>query len=80
MPPGVEPGASSEQREPTARCDDCGFAWFGAMAADGLRTLGHCIRCGGRVVFSERARPPVEEAIDPKLGPHQVLGPPRVGF
>jgi hypothetical protein len=66
--------------EPTARCEGCGFAWYGATAADGLRALGHCIRCGGHVVFTDRATPPADAPIDPKLGPHQVLGAPRLDF
>jgi hypothetical protein len=38
--------------------------------------LGHCIRCGGHVVFAENVPPPADEPIDPKLQPHQVLGRP----
>ncbi|HYZ28484.1 MAG TPA: hypothetical protein VE570_05455 [Thermoleophilaceae bacterium] len=54
--------------------------WYGATAADGLRALGHCIRCGGQVTFSEATPEPPEEHVDPALGPHQVLGPPRLDF
>jgi hypothetical protein len=42
--------------------------------------LGHCIRCGGHVVFSARAVAPPDEAINPQIGPHQVLGAPRLDF
>lgn len=66
--------------EPTARCEGCGFAWYGATAADGLRALGQCIRCGGNIVFSARATAPAEEPINAALGPHQVLGTPRLDF
>jgi hypothetical protein len=64
--------------EPTARCEGCGFVVYGATAADGLRALGQCIRCGGKVVFSKRAVAPRDVSIDPHLGPHQVLGAPRI--
>jgi hypothetical protein len=50
----------------------------GATAADGLRSLGHCIRCGGNVVFAANLAPPPDEPIDPRLGPHQVLGAPKI--
>jgi hypothetical protein len=53
---------------------------YGATAADGLKALGHCIRCGGTIVFSEDLRPPADKTIDPRLGPHQVLGAPRLDF
>ena len=66
--------------EPTARCEGCGFAWYGPTAADGLRTLGHCIRCGGTITFSKREVPPPDERINPAIGPHQVLGAPRLDF
>jgi hypothetical protein len=65
---------------PVARCESCGFACYGATAADGLKALGHCIRCGGTIVFSEDLRPPPDKTIDPRLGPHQVLGTPRIDF
>jgi hypothetical protein len=45
-----------------------------------LRALGQCIRCGGRVAFSDRASAPRDSALDPKLGPHQVMGAPRLDF
>ena len=61
-----------------ARCEGCGFACYGATAADGLRALGCCIRCGGHVVFADGVKPPADERIDPRLGPHQVLGTPRL--
>jgi hypothetical protein len=32
------------------------------------------------VIFSERVPAPVEEHVDPTLGPHQVLGRPKLGF
>jgi hypothetical protein len=43
-----------------------------------LRALGCCIRCGGHVVFADGVKPPVDERINPRLGPHQVLGTPRL--
>jgi hypothetical protein len=66
--------------EPTARCEGCGFTCYGATAADGLRALGQCIRCGGKIAFAKDVSPPRDERIDPRLGPHQVLGAPRTEF
>jgi hypothetical protein len=69
------------QIEPAARCDGCSFEWYGETAADGLRALGRCIRCGGHVTFPDRGprrQPPALEMIDPRLQPHQVMGAPRL--
>jgi hypothetical protein len=43
-----------------------------------LRALGHCIRCKGKVVFTERAVAPVDPRLEPDMLPHQVLGAPRI--
>ena len=70
----------SHEPEPAASCDQCGFCWYGPTAADGLRALGSCIRCGGHVTFHSRASrrgPATLEAIDPHARPYNVMGPPR---
>jgi len=36
---------------PRVQCDDCCFAWYGASAADGLRVVGACPKCGGHLEF-----------------------------
>jgi hypothetical protein len=36
---------------PRVQCDHCSFAWYGASAADGLRVVGACPRCGGELIF-----------------------------
>ena len=67
--------------EPAARCEGCGFAWYGETAIDGLRALGHCIRCGGQVAFRDRPPPPTHmDPVQPGMGPHQVMGAPRLPF
>jgi hypothetical protein len=43
-----------------------------------LRALGHCNRCGGHVAFAADLAAPPEDEIDPALGPHQVMGSPRL--
>jgi hypothetical protein len=71
---------AAEVPAPAARCTGCNFEWYGATAADGLRALGRCIRCGGKVEFPERPprRASAPEHIDPGLAPYQVMGPPRL--
>jgi hypothetical protein len=32
------------------------------------------------VVFEKNLAPPREEPLDPRLGPHQVLGAPKIEF
>lgn len=59
-------------------CTDCGFEWFGSTAAHALRTVGSCIRCGGRLSFSdEPALPAILEPIA-DVPAHLVLGNPRL--
>lgn len=61
-------------------CRDCGFAWRSAAMAEGLRALGSCPRCGGRLEFAHAAaRPAAPEPEAPRAqpAPHLVLGIPR---
>lgn len=60
---------------PRVRCDDCSFEWFGATAAHGLRIVGACPRCRGRLEFlvaGDEPPPPAADARDPAA----VLGTP----
>ncbi len=63
-------------------CLDCGFAWRSRAMADGLRVIGSCPKCRGRLEFAE-AEPPADapEAPAPEpvrsAAPHLVLGVPR---
>jgi hypothetical protein len=64
-------------------CLDCGFAWRSRAMADGLRVIGSCPKCSGRLRFAdEQAGPPParEAAARPAEradAPHLVLGVPR---
>ncbi|HEY3018818.1 MAG TPA: hypothetical protein VGJ32_01435 [Solirubrobacteraceae bacterium] len=66
---------------PRVRCEDCDFAWYGATAAHGLRVIGACARCGGRLDFlaaDEPAAPaaaPITERLA-GMSPAAVLGTP----
>ena len=63
--------------KPRVACTDCGFEWFGPTAADGLRTVGHCTRCGGTLRFNEEnGLPPIPEPVA-DMPAHLVLGNPR---
>ena len=58
-------------------CIECGFEWFGPTAADGLRLVGRCTRCGGELRFNdEDGLPPIPEPGE-DVPAHLVLGNPR---
>jgi hypothetical protein len=65
---------------PRVRCGDCGFAWYGATAAHGLRLLGSCPHCAGSLEFlSAEEAPGGETAEERRLShasPASVLGLP----
>ena len=65
---------------PRVRCADCEFAWYGATAADGLRVVGACTRCGGHLEFRDEAEPaPETDTAGDRLAgvsPAAVLGLP----
>ena len=64
---------------PRVQCDDCCFAWYGASAADGLRVVGQCPKCGGHLEFLASDAPASEFAMSDKLAtvsPAAVLGLP----
>lgn len=64
---------------PRVTCAACERTWHSATMADGLRLVGKCPRCSGRLLFADAAAPlvpaPVRAAA--ALAPHQVLGVPR---
>jgi hypothetical protein len=84
---GLKPtGAAADGRVvsvPAVTCLDCGFAWRSRAMADGLRVIGRCPKCSGRLEFAEEASaaPPEPEPSAPppaRAGaPHLVLGVPR---
>jgi predicted nucleic acid-binding Zn-ribbon protein len=71
-------------RPPAVTCHDCGRSWNSASLAEGLRLLGSCPRCGGRLAFRDAEEPvaaraaPAEPAEERQaVEPHLVLGIPR---
>ena len=64
-------------RRPAVVCTTCGFAWHSAAMAYGLRLLGSCPRCDGRLDFGSAAARDPEDAGRAEGEPHLVLGRPR---
>jgi hypothetical protein len=65
---------------PRVQCDDCRFAWYGASAADGLRVVGTCPKCGGHLEFLASDAPASAFAVSERLSavaPASVLGLPH---
>jgi len=63
---------------PQVRCRACDFEWYGATAADGLRIVGSCTRCGGELEFLTE-QPSESPAMSDQLvgvAPAAVLGAP----
>ncbi len=59
-------------------CTECGFEWFGPTAAHGLRMVGSCIRCRGKLRFhDDQGLPAIAEPAN-DLPAHLVLGNPRL--
>ena len=61
---------------PRVRCDDCDRAWYGAIAAHGLRLIDSCPHCGGSLEFLADDEPERFLAV-PDLAPAAVLGAPN---
>jgi hypothetical protein len=59
-------------------CTDCGFEWFGPIAAHALRTVGTCTHCRGELRFSDE--PADQTSLEPgtDVPAHLVLGNPRL--
>ena len=67
--------------EVTVRCTTGGHEWFGVAAADAMKALGRCIRCGAPVEFPRGDPGGLDdpfEGLGPETKPHQVLGKPRI--
>ena len=69
-------------KPPAVTCTGCDRAWNSAAMAEGLRLLGQCPRCAGRLAFAEDEHAPSAlERLAPEaavaLAPHLVLGIPR---
>lgn len=63
---------------PAVSCNGCRRSWNSVAMAEGLRALGACPRCNGRLTFADAA-PPVPAAPETTVAvaPHLVLGLPR---
>lgn len=62
------------------RCVSCERQWHSATMADGLRLVGACPRCGGKLLWAGPAEayvPEVPAGRKQLSAPHLVLGPPR---
>jgi hypothetical protein len=65
-------------REPRVECTSCRFAWYSVQMAEGLKLLGECPRCHGKLRFTERASTPAGGAEPDRFAaPHLALGLPR---
>jgi hypothetical protein len=64
-------------RQAAVVCTTCGFAWHSAVMAYGLRLLGSCPRCDGKLDFGDRTPRAPEEARGTAGAPHMALGLPR---
>jgi hypothetical protein len=65
---------------PRVQCDDCCAAWYGASAADGLRVVGRCPKCGGHLAFLAADAPAADFEVNDRLAsvpPASVLGLPH---
>ena len=65
-------------RKPRVTCESCGFGWYSARLAEGLRLLAACPRCGGILDFSAAPADAVVDLGPPRFSaPHLALGFPR---
>jgi hypothetical protein len=64
------------------RCSSCAFTWNTPAMAEGLRVLGACPKCRGKLEFAaEEPAPPAAADTrdgDVSAAPHMVLGIPRI--
>jgi hypothetical protein len=65
------------------RCTGCEFTWNTPAMVEGLKVLGACPKCRGKLEFSDAA-PEIPAnaddtvAADASAAPHMVLGIPRL--
>ena len=70
--------ARDERRgTPAVVCTTCNFAWHSPMMAYGLRLLGSCPRCDGKLDFSPTPPAEPDDLAAPEGPPHMALGLPR---
>ena len=62
---------------PAATCTTCHFAWHSTVMAYGLRLLGTCPRCDGKLRFDPVQQREPEDAGRAQGPPHLALGLPR---
>jgi hypothetical protein len=61
------------------RCTGCEFTWNTPAMAEGLRVLGACPKCKGKLEFSDAAPAATEKPeTNVSAAPHMVLGIPRI--
>ena len=64
---------------PRVTCAGCCSAWYGAAAADGLRIVGSCPKCGGHLEFLAAHTTAADFEVNERLAsvsPAAVLGLP----
>ena len=64
-------------RRPAVVCTTCHFAWHSSVMAYGLRLLGSCPRCDGKLQFADAKPTAPAEAGSSTVAPHLALGLPR---
>ena len=62
---------------PAVVCTTCNFAWHSGAMAYGLRLLGRCPRCDGKLDFDPAQRHEPGDVAQPEGPPHMALGFPR---
>jgi hypothetical protein len=63
------------------RCTGCEFTWNTPAMVEGLRVLGACPKCKGKLEFAADAPAPAAadaREADVSAAPHMVLGIPRI--
>jgi hypothetical protein len=65
------------ERQPAVVCTRCSFAWHSAVMAYGLRLLGSCPRCDGKLEFTAATPHEPAESGAAEGAPHLALGLPR---
>ena len=70
-------GQDERSRRPAVVCTTCGFAWHSAAMAYGLRLLGSCPRCDGKLDFDPAAPREPDPEVRMQGEPHLALGRPR---
>jgi hypothetical protein len=77
-PPRPADSGRVSKEKAIVTCTECGFEWFGPIAAHALRTIGSCTHCRGELRFDDEPALPTiaEQVLDAPA--HLVLGTPRL--